>query len=67
MIYTFPNGITNANQLDFTGAISPLKNPSGVIGRLMFAKNSTPHMGYKVKKWGNGTNNSSTRRRKGKH
>lgn len=67
MIYQLPAGANSAQELYFPNAVDIPLNPSGRRGYLMPAKGMNPTMGWKAKKWGNGSNNSSTRRRKGRH
>ena len=64
--YLFPSGITNVNQLDFSSAVYIPINPSGVKGYMIYGKDGGI-LGWKCKKWSNGSNNSSTRHRKGRH
>lgn len=61
MIYELPPGVRHAQDLRFPDAIHIPKNPTGVTGRMIpIGPNQGSVLGFRVKKWGNGTNNSHT-------
>lgn len=53
MEYSLPPGIKDINQIDFSNAVQiPCYSP--VAGFMIPAKNSTPTLGFKIKKWSQG-------------
>jgi hypothetical protein len=61
MRYELPSGLRCAQDLSFSGAVQAPKNPLGIAGRMIpIGPNQGSVLGARVKKWGNGTNNSRT-------
>lgn len=59
MIYILPQNCNRAQELEFPNALNPLKNPLGIKGFLIPSKGMNSTLGFKCKKYGNGTNNSA--------
>lgn len=59
MDYQLPSGVRCAQDLKFPDAVYIPKNPIGIAGRMIpMGPNQGTVLGTRVKKWGNGANNS---------
>lgn len=53
-MYTLPSNVRSAQELNFDNAICPFKNPLGIKGMMIPAKNSPSTLGFRCKKWAQG-------------
>ena len=63
MLYQLPAGVTSIDKIDFSHAFRLRCRPLAASRMIPSGPSQPSVLGFKVKKWGNGANNSSTPKR----